>query len=102
MKKVIFKTKTGNQVNIFKNKTDSIVAFEVLEQIERLINNDNIILVADDRIYEDELYEHKKNGVEMIMVKLNQNSGGNMDTDFRWGDISYPLGISIGLEKHEL
>ncbi|MDO6739449.1 hypothetical protein [Wenyingzhuangia sp. 2_MG-2023] len=97
-----FKTKTGNQVNIFKNKTDSIVAFEVLEQIERLINNDNIILVADDRVYEEELYKHRKNGVEMIMVKLNPNNGGNMDTDFRWGDISYPLGISIGLEKHEL
>ncbi len=97
-----FKTKAGNQVNIFKTKTDTVVAFEVLEQIERLINNDNIILVADDRIYEKELYKHKKNGVEMIMVKLNQNSGGNMDTDFRWGDISYPLGIAIGLERHEL
>ncbi|CAL2074544.1 hypothetical protein [Tenacibaculum sp. 190524A02b] len=97
-----FKTKTGNQVNIFKTKTENIVAFEVLEQIERLINNDNIILVADDRIYEEELYKHKKNGVEMIMVKLNHNSGGNMYTDFRWGDISYPLGISIGLEKYEL
>lgn len=97
-----FYTKTGNQVNIFKTKTDSIVAFEVLEQIERLINNDNIILVADDRIYEQELDKHKKNGVEMIMVMLNQNHGGNMDTEFKWGDISYPLGISIGLERHEL
>src|SRR5690606_33176642 len=97
-----FKTKTGNQVNIFKTKTDSIVALEVLEQIERLINNDNIILVADDRIYEEELYKHKKNGVDMIMVKLNLNSGGIMDTVFRWGDISYPLGLAIGLERHEL
>lgn len=97
-----FKTKTGNQVNIYKTETDGFVAFEVLEQIERLINNDNIILVADDQIYEQELSQHKKNGVEMNIVKLNKISENDMYTDFKWGDISYPLGISIGLEKHEL
>jgi len=97
-----FETKNGNQVNVFKTKTNGIVAFEVLEQIERLINNDNLILVADDRIYESELKEHKKRDIEMIMVMLNENQGGNMFTNFQWGDVTYPLGISIGLERFEL
>lgn len=97
-----FNTENGNQVRIFDNKTDEIIAFEVLEQLQRLINNDNIILVADDIIYEDELNKLKDKGVEIILVKLNENDGSNMFVQFMWGDIMYPIGTAIGLEGYEL
>ncbi|WP_282142802.1 hypothetical protein [Cellulophaga baltica] len=97
-----FITKTGNQVNVFKSKTKNIVAFEVLEQIDRLINNDNIILVADDSAYEVPLEGFKENGLDIIMILFNEYQGREIYVDFKWGDIIYPLGISIGLERHEL
>ncbi|MCK5136988.1 MAG: hypothetical protein KAR19_14475 [Bacteroidales bacterium] len=98
----IFITKNGNQVRTFINRTDEIIAFEVIEQMERLVNNDNIILVADDIIYETELSKYKDSGIEMILVKLNENDGSDMFVHYMWGDIMYPIGIAIGLEKHEL
>ncbi|MDD2799809.1 MAG: hypothetical protein PHV20_14560 [Bacteroidales bacterium] len=97
-----FNTEDGNQVRIFVNKTDEMIAFEVLEQLKRLINNDNIILVADDIIYEDELNKLKDKGVEIILVKLNENDGSNMFVQFMWGDMMYPIGTAIGLEGYEL
>ena len=97
-----FETKDGNQVRIFLNRTNEIIAFEVIEQINRLINNDNLILVADDIIYEQELNKLKNSGIEMILVKLNENDGGNMFVNYSWGDIVYSIGIAIGLEKYEL
>jgi hypothetical protein len=98
----IFKTDNENQVRTFINKINEIIAFEVIEQLERLTNNDNIILVADDVIYENELNKYKDSGIEMILVKLHENNESNMFVAYQWGDIMYPLGISIGLEKHEL
>lgn len=98
----IFRTKNGNQVSVFINKTDEIIGIAVLEQLNRLINNDNIILVADDRLYENELNELKNKGVEIILVMFNEHNGSNMLVKFKWGDIMYPLGIALGLEKYEL
>lgn len=97
-----FSTENGNQVRTFINKTDEIIAFEVIEQMERLINNDNLILVADDIIYENELNRFKDKGIEIILVKLSENNESNMFVQYRWGDIMYPLGIAIGLEKYEI
>jgi len=97
-----FVTKNGNQAKVFINKTNEIISFEVLEQLDRLINNDNIILIADDRIYEDPLNELKKKGIEITVVMLNEHNGGDMFIEFNWGDILYPLGIACGLERHEL
>jgi len=97
-----YNTKNGDLVRTFINKTDEIIAFEVLEQLKRLINDDNIILVADDRIYENELNKLKDKGLEIILVKLNENDGSNMFVEFMWGDIMYVIGIAIGLESYEL
>lgn len=97
-----FSTNKGNQVKVFVNKTDKIIGFEVLKQLDRLINNENIILVADDRIYENALIELKNKGMEIIVVMFNEHNGSKMLIRFNWGDIMYPLGIAIGLERHEL
>jgi len=98
----IFRTTNGNQVRIFINKSDEIICFEVLEQLNRLINNYNIILVADDPIYEEPLSELKNKGVEIIVVMFNKHDGSEMFIEFKWGDILYPLGIAIGLEEYEI
>lgn len=97
-----FKTKTNGTANIYITKSESIVAFDIIEQIDRLINNDNIILVADDITYEDKIEEYKKLGVDIIIVQLSEHQGRKIHSDFRWGDITYPLGLSIGLERFEL
>lgn len=97
-----FKTQNGNSVNIFINKSDGIVSFDILEQMKRLINNDNIILVADDVIYESRLKEYKELGVEIIIIQYNGHQGRKIHSEFKWGDVMYPLGLSLGLEKWEL
>lgn len=97
-----FITNNGNQVKVFINKTNEIISFEVLEQLDRLINNDNIILVADDQVYQIELETYKNNGKEIIVVMFNEHNGSNMLVKFNWGDIMYPLGIALGLERYEL
>ncbi|WP_281234847.1 hypothetical protein [Flavobacterium gelatinilyticum] len=97
-----FTTKNGNEAKIFINRTDEIIGFEILEQLDRLINNDNIVLVANDRIYEDELEKLSQKNIEIIVVKFDQHNGNDMFSKFRWGDIIYPLGFSIGLKPHEI
>lgn len=97
-----FETKNGNQVKIFINKTDEIIAFEILEEIDHQIDNDNILLVANDKIYERELEELKKKGFDMIVIKFNLREESDMYSEFRWGDIVYPLGLALGLERNKL
>ncbi len=97
-----FETSDGNQVRIFINKTDEIIAFEILEELDRLKDNDNILLIANDRIYENQLAEHKKEGYDMIIIRSNQHDESDMYTEFRWGDISYSIGLSIGLSNIDL
>ncbi|PIB30594.1 hypothetical protein [Maribacter sp. 4G9] len=100
--KLNFKTQKDNLVNIFVTKSGEIVSFDILEQMERLINNDNIILVADDVTYENKLKEYKDVGVEVIVVQFNEAQERKIYSDFKWGDVMYPLGFSIGLEKWEI
>lgn len=97
-----FITKNGNEAKIFINRTNEIIGFEILEQLDRLINNDNIVLVANDRIYEQELEKLAEKKVEIIVVKFNQHDDDDMIAKFKWGDITYPLGFSIGLERNEI
>ena len=91
-----------NIVKVYKENIDNVIAFDALDKIERLINNENIILVADDKSYELPLNELKSKGVDIICVTFNEPETRNMFIQFRWGDIAYPLGRAMGLEKYEL
>lgn len=97
-----FQTRNGNHVRIFINKTNEIIAFEICEELDRLIDNDNIVLVASDRIYEHKLSVLKSKGYDMIIVKSNYNDGNDMYSKFRWGDITLAIGLAFGLEHQEL
>lgn len=59
-------------------------------------------MVANDIIYENELEKLAKKEVEIIVVKFHQHNEGDMITEFKWGDIIYPLGFSIGLNLSEI
>jgi hypothetical protein len=88
------------KLSIFKSQ--SILTFEVLGQLERLINAENVILVADDISYEKSLNALVDKGVELILIKLKGDSGSRMYTPFRWADIAYPLGKALGLTEDQL
>ena len=101
MEKSILKSE-NHIIKVYKENLDDVIAFEALDKIERLINNENIILVADDKSYELPLNELKSKGVDIICVTFNESETRNMFVQFRWGDIAYPLGRAMGLEKYEL
>jgi len=81
---------------------DTFVNFRILDFMERTINSENIILVADDIIYENTLNKFKETGIEVTLVQFNSHNGRQMFTHHMWGDIIYPLGLSIGLSEREL
>ncbi|MCX8534337.1 hypothetical protein [Chryseobacterium luquanense] len=97
-----FITNNGNEAKVFISKTNEVIGCEILQQLDRLINNDNIVLVANDIIYEIELEELAEKKVEIIVVKFNQHNDEDMISKFKWGDITYPLGLSIGLLRDEI
>lgn len=89
-------------VKLFVDKSDKIISFEVLSELERIINAENVILVADDPVYEVPLLELSEKGVDLLIFKMKHDSGSRLYTKFPYGDIVYPLGRSIGLESYEL
>lgn len=97
-----FLTNNGNEAKVFINKTNEVIGFEILQQLHRLLNTDNIVLVANDRIYELELEKLAEEKVDIIVVKFNQHNDEDMISKFKWGDITYPLGLSIGLQRYEI
>ena len=101
MENTIIKSESQS-IHFYRENIKDIVTFEALNKIERLINNENIILVADDKSYELPLIELKNKGVDIICVTFNELENRNMFVQFRWGDVAYPLGRAMGLEKYEL
>lgn len=88
--------------NLFKLKTDKIVSFKVQEQLERIINVENVLLIADDITYVPYLNELKDRGVEVIIFQDSENEGSRMFHKFKWAKMAYPLALSMGLSEYEL
>jgi hypothetical protein len=97
-----FTTNQGVECKLRVEETDEFVNFEILEYLERTINNENIILVADDQLYESCLNDYKELGVEVTLVQFSSSEGRQMYTKHYWGDITYPIGRAVGLEALEL
>lgn len=91
-----------SEIQLTVRKTNEILSFQILDYLERVINVENIILVADDIVYEQPLNELKAKGIDIILVRLETELGGNLYTPHCWVDITYPLGLSLGLERNEL
>ena len=95
-------TLNEHKVNFYREKNGNIVGFETIEKIRRLVNSENIILLANDVLYESPLRELKEKGLDIICVTFNSSDDRRMCIPFRWGDVIYPLGLSLKLEKYEL
>lgn len=88
------------KLSIFRS--GKIISFEILDYMERVINTENILLVADDIVYESPLNKLKDAGTDVILIRLETALGGNLYTQHQWGDVTYPLGLAMGLEPNEL
>jgi hypothetical protein len=95
------KTSNGNHVKVLFEKTN-LIGPALLDQLENLVNVGDVILVADDRMYEPALDALFAKGYTITVIMLNERDGSEMITSFNWGDILYPLGLAMGLEKSEL
>ncbi len=87
--------------NLYIDITDEFVSLEILDKLERTINTENIILVADDPIYESVLNKLKDKYIDITLVMFASHSGRTMFTKHVWGDIAYPIARAIGLDEHE-
>lgn len=92
----------GKDFNLYKLKTDQIISFKIEEQLERLINTENVLLVADDPAYIPYLDDLKARGVEIKIAQLKGDLGSRMYHRFRYADISYPIAECIGIDKFDL
>jgi hypothetical protein len=98
--KLKFTIDSGVECKIFVEKTNEFICFEIIDHLERIINTENIILIANDIVYEKTLNEIKEKGIDVILVTSRKNEG-RMFTEHKWGNITYPLATSIGLKHHE-
>ncbi|NMG07681.1 hypothetical protein [Brasilonema sp. UFV-L1] len=92
----------GRNYNLYKQKTGDFVLFKVEELLHRIINVDNILLVADDFGYVPYLQDLKERGVEILIFQCSENSGSRMYHQFKWANVIYPLGLAMGLKEYEL
>lgn len=88
--------------NLYKLKTQDIVLFKVEKQLNRIINVENVLLVADDFAYVPYLKDLRNKGVEVVVFHHSENFGSKMYHTFKWADIVYPLALAMGLKQHEL
>ncbi|MCF6211839.1 MAG: hypothetical protein L3K24_14450 [Gammaproteobacteria bacterium] len=96
-----FLTDGGVVGKIFIDTTDEFVWIEIVNHMKRIINTENIILVADDIVYEQQLNEMKEKMIDVTLVQLNTDAGRRMFTEHKWGDITFPIAKSIGLGRYE-
>lgn len=97
-----FKSSTSSEFRLQIHASKDIISFEVCDQLDRIINSENVILVANDIAYEAPINELLKNGIEVILLTLQEELGREIFAKCKWGDILYPLGVALGLERHEL
>ena len=74
-----------------------------MENINRYKSANNIILIANDLVYEGFLRELENEVEEIIIARLKINERSNeMYVRYRWQDIAYPIGESLGINRADL
>lgn len=104
---LVSKINANNTIQLDKNKecriyphdTNDFVCFEVIGHLERIVNTENIIFIADDMAYTPILNDLLQKGIDIILVMYSENDGGNMFTNHKWGMIDYPIAVSLGLKR---
>ena len=97
-----FRLANGSKIQIQLHETADFVIFGIINQIEQLIQNEIVMLVADDILYESPLAEMAGNGLEITAIMFTERDGNQMMAPGRWGDVTIPLALSLGLKQNEL
>jgi hypothetical protein len=90
-----------NKIRLFEMKIDGIICFEIEDFLKRLIHSENIILVASEANFLGLLKNLKDENMEVTLV-LEKRDNNLREFGFNWGDISYPIGLAMGLQRTEL
>ncbi|MFT7003970.1 MAG: hypothetical protein ACJAWW_001322 [Sulfurimonas sp.] len=93
-----------NQVEnrIYYHDTNGFIFSKVEEHFQKIINIENIILAADDVLYEPILQELQNNNIDVILVRFSDDKNSRMfNTHYRWGDIMYPIAQAMGVTSFE-
>jgi hypothetical protein len=72
------------------------------QELERIINTDNVLLIADDPGYMPYLANLVERGITVTIGQLKTDFGSRMFHAFNYLDIMYPMGLCIGLAFDEL
>ena len=72
------------------------------QELDRIINTENVLLVADDVTYIPYLSKLKDRGLTVTVAQLKGDFGSQMYHSSPYLDIMYPIGLCIGLEQDEL
>lgn len=87
---------------LFKQDTNDFVSFEIEELLTRLLNTENIMLVADDSTYLPYLTRLKEEGSEIVLMKMHSDFGSKINAIFKYVDVMYPLAHAMGLKEFEI
>jgi hypothetical protein len=88
----------GKGYNLYKLKTDEIISFKIEEQLNRLVNTENVLLVADDPAYVPYLDALKKKDIEIKILKTRFSS--LMPSKFKYQYITYPISDAIMINNN--
>jgi len=92
-----------SSAKIFTTYTDKLIPFHIMNDLERFKQSDNIILIANDIIYEHFLSNLEIDPKSIIVARLKtEDRPQEMFVKYRWQDIIYPIGLALGLKSFEL
>lgn len=89
------------ELKIYREVVNRDASVEILEFLERVINTENIMLAADDFIYEEPLNKLKNKGVDIRIIQFSSSEGRQIYSEHMWGDVIYAIAHALGLKKYE-
>ena len=92
----------NSRYDLFRMRTSEILLFKMEQQLERIINTENVLFVADDPGYNPYLQALYDREMTVTVAQLKGDFGSRMYHNFRYLDIMYPIGRCLGLEVDEL
>lgn len=98
-KESFFRSGVAPGVKIHIYKTKDLLLFDVMDHLDRTVNTENILLAVNDKGYQGVLNQLQKKGVDIILLTVHTDQGRQIFTEFRWGDIVYPLARTFGVSQ---
>ena len=90
-----------SKIRVFEMRVEGLISFEIEDFLKRIINSENIILTVSDVKYQPILEELRGENKEIVLV-CEKLDNGLRSFGFNWGDISYPIALAMGIQRHEL